>query len=216
MKRWLICALLLLAGLGVSAQENTGYVAILPGYQFPSGSHSLNQTFTPLAANLAQKDTWLASLDFGWYFTDHIGIHAGYIYMPNDYKLHLWNSSMDLGTSKFSHNANIFEVGPEFVWKTQGENGQVYAQFNVGRSLGSTDTTFNYGGTPYVLKQIGGGEWPLGVALGYRYYFHEVVGWTIQGAFHHVSEWPSQSIWDVRTGLSFRFPKAAPPPPPPQ
>ncbi|MGD1149094.1 MAG: hypothetical protein ABR961_14225 [Thermoanaerobaculaceae bacterium] len=202
-----MCLLLLLVGLGVSAQENTGYVAILPGYQFPSGSQNL--TFTPLSANLAQKDNWLASLDFGWYVTDHIGLHAGYIYMPNDYELHLWNGSTDLGTSTISHKANIFEVGPEFLWEPQCYCGQVYAQLNLGRTFGSSN--FTYGGRGYAVKDTGGGEWSLGAALGYRHFFNDFVGWTIQSAFHHVNYWPSGNLWDVRTGLDFRFSKAAPP-----
>lgn len=213
MKKIILGIILIMGALEALAQSNTGYVAILLGYQFTSGSHSQNQAFTPLAANLAQKDSWLASLDFGWYFTDHVGLHAGYIYLPNKYELHLWNGPGNLGTYKLTHNTNVLEIGPEFVWNTQSEKGQVYAQLNLGYSFGSSDATFNYGGNKHALREIGGGENPYGAALGYRYYFSDVVGWAIQGAFHHTSEWPSQNVWDVRTGLSFRFPQAAPPPP---
>ena len=211
MKRWFLCAVLLLVNLGASAQEDTGYVAILPGYQFPSGSET--QTFAPLSVRAAQRDHWLASLDFGWFFTDRIGLHAGYIYMPTEYELHLWSGTTDLGTRTISQSANILEIGPEFYWDIPWEWGQVYAQLNAGRPFGSSGASSSYGGPSYTSKS--GDAWSLGGTLGYRYPFNDTVGWTVQGTFHYVNNWPSNKLWDVRTGVAFRFPRGGAPAPPP-
>ena len=211
MKRIVVGVGLMCLAAVALAQANTGYVAILPGYQFTAGNKDYG--FAPLTANLSQKDKWLASLDFGWYLTDHFGLHAGYIYMPNDFDLHLWNGATDLGRSTLTHNSNVLEVGPEFVWQTADRSGQLYTQLNVGRALGGGNVYVNYGGASHSIKPASDPQWSLGAALGYRYFFNDVVGWAIQGAYHHVNNWPSNSLFDVRTGLTFRFPSTAPPAP---
>jgi outer membrane protein OmpA-like peptidoglycan-associated protein len=215
----------LLLAVGVYAQEHTGYVDILAGYQYPTGNQT--QAFLPLSANLAQKNNWLGSLDFGWFFTDHVGVHAGYIYMPNEYRLRLSSGTTDLGSSSISRDVSVLEAGLELLWKTRCENGQVYAQLNLGHTIGGSNTPFSYGGKSYAWANSGGGEQTIGATLGYRHYFSEVIGWAIQGTYHRVSNWPSGSLWDMRTGVTFRFPTVgtlsskpaaapapAPPPPP--
>jgi outer membrane protein OmpA-like peptidoglycan-associated protein len=214
MKKWLVIIVLVLGSLGLFAQAKTGYVDLLAGYQFASDSDSFSNP--PLSGHMTLKDKWLASFDFGWYFTDRVGIHAGLIYMPTDFKLNAAYNGVPIGEFEISRHSQVFEVGPEFVWKA-GQKGQLYTQLNFGYAFGSGDDGLNYGGTMYKTGNIGEDKFMGGVALGYRHYFTDAWGWVVQGAYHRISSWPSNNIWDVRTGFAYRFPREAalPPPPPP-
>ncbi len=214
MKKWLVGTVLVLASLGLFAQAKTGYVDLLAGYQF--GADSQNFSNPPLSGHITTKDKWLASFDGGWYFTDRVGLHAGLIYLPTDFKINAAYAGVPIGEHEISRHSQVFEVGPEFVWKA-GQKGQIYGQLNLGYAFGSGDDGINYGGTTYKVGGIGDDKFIGGLAVGYRHYFTDAWGWVIQGAYHRVSGWPTNNIWDVRTGIAYRFPHeaAAPPPPPP-
>ena len=224
MKKWLVGAVLLMAGLGVFAQAHTGYFDILPGYQF--NTRDFTVTSGLFRAVSSGRDNWMGSLDFGWFFTDHVGLHAGYVYNPGDYHTKLYYGPFYLGTTRFSRNINIFEIGPEFIWGTTVNQG--YFQLNVGHTFGGGDTKWYYNGHKYDLGNVGSNEWLWGAAIGYRHYFTETVGMALQGAYHHIQNWEVNDAWDARIGVVFRFPKRAasasssssrrrrlPPPPPP-
>ena len=220
MKRYLVGALLTLVGLTAYAQENSGYVSILPGYQWSSGT--FHTVVAPVAAMLEQEDGILGSVDAGWYFTDHFGLHLGFVYVQAEHRTS-W-SVYDFAYPDFTQQRNMrfAELGPELVWQTSSDN-QVYFQLNVGHMVGGSNLEVENAGNLYTLDDNGSEGWTLGGAIGHKVYFNDVVAWTIQGAYHTVRDQPVDHMWDVRTGLSFRFPATrpappaalAPPPPPP-
>ncbi len=210
--------------LTVRAQSNTGHVDILAGYRLGSGDQEV--ALPPYTGNVSFKDHWLASLDFGWYFTDRVGVHAGYVYVPGNFELTLSNGTTTVGSGERAHDGSVLEAGPEFVWESACGCARTYAQLNLGRIFGSGSTAFSYGGVDYTLGKIGEQGWTYGAALGYRRELGDVLGWVVQGAYHHVDNWPRGAMLDVRAGLSFQFSRprpslarparqAAPPPPPP-
>ncbi len=203
MKKVIIAGILVLAGLGVFAQAGTGYVAVLPGYQFNTGSYTYN--YQGLMTKAKGEGNFVTSLDFGYFFTDKIGIHAGYMYDKGDYKASLSYPPFFYTPSyKFSRQVNLFEVGPEFVGQA-GQNGQIYGQINVGYTFGGTNTKFYLNGQRYDLGNVGSNEWAFGGALGYRYFFNSSVGLGLQATYHHINKWEVNDFWDARLGIWFKF-----------
>ena len=211
MRKWLVGALCLLGSLGVFAQAHTGYFDILPGYQFNTGDYNVQEGI--YRTENSGKDSWMGSLDVGWFFTDHVGLHGGYLYSPGDYHARLYRGPILMEDYTFSRSTHLLEIGPEFIWGPK--DNQLYFQLNAGHTFGSGDTKFYSGGHKYDLGNIGSNEWVYGAALGYRHYFNESVGIAMQAAYHHIQNWEINDVWDARIGVVFRFPKPAPPPPAP-
>jgi len=211
MRKWLVGVLLVLGSLGAFAQAQTGYFDVLAGYQFRTGSYDIQ--YGTFRAEGHGKNNWLASMDAGWFFTEHVGLHVGYIYNPGKYKINFFDGSTLVGDRNLSRKVHLLEVGPEFIWGSAVNQG--YAQVNVGHTFGSGETLYYYNGSTYDLGNLGGNEWGYGAALGYRHYFGDTVGLAVQGAYHHIKNWEVRDAWDVRMGIAIRFPKPAPPPPAP-
>jgi len=210
MRKWWMGALLVLGSLGAFAQAQTGYFDILPGYQFRTGSYDIQEGLFRVEGH--GKNNWVASLDGGWFFTDHVGIHVGYLYNPGKYKMEFFYDGSPVGDQNLSRKVHLLEVGPEFIWGSRTNQG--YAQLNLGHTFGSGETNWYYGGNTYDLGNLGGNAWAYGAALGYRHYFNDTVGLAIQGAYHHIQKWEISDAWDARIGIAIRFPKPVPPPPP--
>lgn len=220
MRQYMIGVALVLAGVTAFAQEGTGNFSILPGYMATEGTDQA--VAPPLLGTVKLDNGFLASLDAAWYFTDHIGIHAGYIYAPADYKVEWSLAGVSQPDAVIRSDMHVLELGPEFVFQA-GSRNQLYGQLNVGHTLTGGGLNLEEGGNNYALGDVSDDGWTLGAALGHRHYFTESIGWTIQVAYHYLEGQPTRDMLDVRTGLSVRFPAArpapvqvaAPPPPPP-
>ena len=220
MRQYLIGAVLVLASVTAFAQEGTGNFSILPGYTLTEGTDQA--VAPPLLGTVELDNGFLGSLDAAWYFTDHIGIHGGYIYAPADYKVEWSLAGVSQPDAVIRSDMHVLELGPEFVFQADRRN-QLYGQLNVGHTLTGGSLNLEEGSNNYALGDVSDDGWTLGAALGHRHYFTESIGWSIQVAYHYLESQPSQNMWDLRTGLSVRFPAAkpapaqvvAPPPPPP-
>jgi outer membrane protein OmpA-like peptidoglycan-associated protein len=227
MKKRLFGVLLVLAAaLPVAAQENTGYISILAGVTRVHGNQST--TIPPATFRLEMENGFLASLDVGWYFTDYLGVHAGYIYLPAEYDVRWYVDGARQPDGEIDNTMNVLELGPELVWETS-ERGLLYTQLNIGHTVsgGRLNVGDEYDNMP--LGDLRDDGWVYGGALGYKQFFSDSVGWTIQVAYHYLDGQVSQNVWDMRTGLTIRFPaerpapapvavaqpQAPPPPPPP-
>ncbi|OYV99673.1 MAG: hypothetical protein B7X11_05170, partial [Acidobacteria bacterium 37-65-4] len=179
MKKILVAVVLVLGTMGIFAQAGTQYVAIMPGYQFSTGSYTYNDGMFQTKAK--GEGNFMFSVDYGYFFTENVGLHAAYLYDKGDYKANLYIPALNWSTGnyKFSRQVNLFEIGPEFATQA-GTNGQFYGQLNLGYTFGSGDTKFYYNGHRYNLGNVGGNDWAFGGALGYRYYFNNSVGLGVQ------------------------------------
>jgi hypothetical protein len=204
MKKILVAMVLVLGTFGIFAQAGTQYFAIMPGYQFSTGSYTYNDGAFQTKAQ--GQGNFVFSLDYGYFFTENVGMHVAYMYDKGDYKAQLTYLPLNWGTGdyKFNRTVNIFEIGPEFATQA-GTNGQWYGQINVGYTFGSGDTTFYLNGTKYDLGNAGSNDWTLGGAFGYRYYFNNSVGIGAQIAYHHINGWDVNDMWDSRLGVWFKF-----------
>jgi hypothetical protein len=152
-KKLLIASLLLLGSLALFAQAHTGYVSILPGYQF--SSQNLDNGFT-------------GSLDAGYMFTDNVGIHLGLLFDRGGYNYPYW-----WGYNKeyeFKHNFEIAEVGLEIAGDMHGKH-QCYGQINAGYTMSLEANEFTAGaafGYKYFFNKFVG----LNVQGAYHYVNH--------------------------------------------
>jgi len=186
MKRGIIAALLLLASLGLFAQADTWYFSVLPGYQFSS----------------SEVDTgWVASFDGGYYFTDNVGIHGGFMFNEGNFKVDV----PPYGTAKFDDMFEIAEVGVELVGKA-GEKGQIYGQFNVGYAFGLSLDSATIAGMTVSLGDISVDDaFCYGAAFGYRHFFNDKTALNLQATYHRVTgDWDTNHI-DLRIGVSWKF-----------
>lgn len=128
MKKLLIAAVLLLGSLAVCAQAKTGYLSILPGWQFDQ--------------NEGLDSGFVVSLDGGYRFTDNVGIHVGFLVdrggwrYPYEYKTY--------GPFEYKMNFEIVELGFEIHGDMHG-NSQFYGQLNLGSTLNMIDDKLTYG-----------------------------------------------------------------------
>ncbi len=193
MKKALIGVLLLLATVGLCAQEKWSF-SLLPGYQFSNGD---------------SRAGFVGSLDGAYYFTDRVGLHFAYMYNEGKFRMNVPTA----GNFDFKHDYSLVEVGPEFVGKA-GQKGQIYGQINAGYTFGSTSVTA-YGMT---VNNVMGNDWTFGLAFGYRYFFYTNVAFAVQGAYHHINGWSDSgwagpyrfsfdgtNSWDARVGFHWKF-----------
>lgn len=209
MKKILIAALLVLGSLGVFAQAGTQYFAILPGYQFSTGNYEYSQDFIygghlyQYRVNGSGENNFVGSLDYGYFFTENIGIHAAYVYNAGQFQAN-FHIGPFYDNVKFDKSVNWIEVGPEFVG-TVGQNGQIYGQINLGYTFGNSSPTAHTAYGDYSLGDFGTQTFIYGGAFGYRYYFNNSVGIAVQGTYHHMSSYPISDMWDARVGVTFKF-----------
>ncbi|HTQ79623.1 MAG TPA: hypothetical protein VMM92_06480, partial [Thermoanaerobaculia bacterium] len=209
-KKLILGSLFLMLGLGVFAQAGTGYFDILVGGQFSTGNYQYSNYFVYNNAlyqwrvNGSGRNNFLGSLDGGYFFTENIGLHFAYLYDAGKFQANFHAGSLYAGSYNFNKDINIGEIGPEFAWKGGG-NSQSFLQLNVGYTFGNSTPNVNtvYGSMP--LGNFGKQTFVYGAALGYRYYFSQMTGMTIQTAYHHFQDYAISDIWDVRVGVSFRF-----------
>lgn len=189
MKRWVaVAALLMMCGTAVMSQVHTGYVDFLPGYQFSVVGGKTDYTV---------DKGFVGSVDAGYYFTRHFGLHVGYFY--NDWKIN--NKFEGWYWSRATEGSfYVFELGPEFVFNPS-ENTFIYGQINVGTTAGAG----KYAGGRHSNQLTGG------AAIGLRYYFSHRVGVTGQIAYHRINKWSPMYhealvfFWDARLGVVIRF-----------
>jgi hypothetical protein len=159
MKKVLMFGLLAFFGIALFAQDGTGYISILPGYQFSSGD---------------VDSSFVASLDAGYFFNDYWGLHCGVIYNEGkfDFGKQLISKKPTIWwDGKYKDSFYTFEIGPELA-KAIG-NGQIYWQIvNLGHTFGAEDN-----------------QWSYGTAAGYRYHFNDKWGVNCQAAYHRVDDW---------------------------
>ncbi len=195
MKKLLVAVLLVVATLGICAQEKWS-VSVLPGYQFSTGD---------------ADSGFVASLDGVYYFSENYGLHFAYMYNEGKFKY----TYAPYGEFKFKKNYNLIEVGPEFK-TTAGQKGEIYGQINLGYTFGSTSIDENYivtvGGTPYAVHVTGElkNDWALGATFGYRYFFNKQVGIAMQATYHYMNglkegDFDAKNSWDARIGVTWKF-----------
>jgi len=186
---------LVVATLGICAQDKW-YFSVLPGYQFSTGD----------------ADSGLvASLDGGYFFTENVGLHFAYMYNEGKFKVNV----APFGDLKFTKSYSLLEFGPEFRTKA-GEKGEIYGQFNLGYTFGSTGINENYiityGGNTYLVNVTGdlSNDWALGGTFGYRYFFNKKVGLDMQATYHYMNGlkqegFDAKNSWDARIGVTWKF-----------
>ena len=189
MRQYLIGAVLVLASVTAFAQEGTGNFSILPGYTLTEGTDQA--VAPPLLGTVELDNGFLGSLDAAWYFTDHIGIHGGYIYAPADYKVEWSLAGVSQPDAVIRSDMHVLELGPEFVFQADRRN-QLYGQLNVGHTLTGGSLNLEEGSNNYALGDVSDDGWTLGAALGHRHYFTESIGWSIQVAYHYLESQPSR------------------------
>jgi len=209
MRKCLLGVILLVASVGVFAQANSWYFAVLPGYQFSTGNYQEADNFI-FGSNLYQwrvngsgKNNFMGSLDLGYFFTNNVGVHFAYLYNQGKYQANLHLGPFYLGNYQFNRSLNIAEIGPEFAFGSK--QSQTYFQVNVGYTFGNSTPNFQYQGVNYPLGDFGTQSFVYGAAIGWRYYFNDSVGMAIQGAYHHMQHFPISDMWDGRIGVTFRF-----------
>jgi|WetSurMetagenome_2_1015567.scaffolds.fasta_scaffold02137_6 hypothetical protein len=210
MKKILIAALLVLGSLGVFAQAGTQYFAILPGYQFSTGNYQYSQNFIfnnhvyQFRVNGSGENNFVGSLDYGYFFTENVGIHAAYVYNAGSFQANIHVGPYYFGNYKFDKSINWVEVGPEFVGMV-GQNGQIYGQINLGYTFGNSTPNLHTAYGSYPLGDFGSQTFIYGGAFGYRYYFNNSVGIAVQATYHHMQDYPISDLWDARVGVTFKF-----------
>lgn len=97
-------------------QAGSGYLSILPGYQFSSGD---------------VDDSFVMSLDGGYFFDDNWALHLGLMYNEGKF---------NFGKDSFY----VFELGPELA--SEMGNGKMYWQIiNIGHTMGLSSNEWTYG-----------------------------------------------------------------------
>jgi hypothetical protein len=210
MKKVLIAAVMVLGSLGVFAQAGTQYFAILPGWQWSTGNYEYSEEFIynnhwyQFRVNGAGENNFVGSLDYGYFFTDNVGIHAAYTYNAGKYHANVHLGPYYFGDYNFDVNLNWIELGPEFVGAV-GQNGQIYGQINLGYTFGNSTPNIHIMNGSYPLGDFGSNGFVYGGAFGYRYYFNNSVGIATQLTYHHFVDFPISDLWDARVGVTFKF-----------
>lgn len=186
MRKWFLAALLLVATTGVFAQADTWYFSVMPGYQFSSGEVDGGYVF---------------SLDGGYYFTDNVALHAGFIFNEGNFSVDVY----PYGEASFDDQFNMLVVGPEFATKA-GANGQVYFQVDLGYAFGLNMDDIHVVGMTVPLTGVSVDDaFCYGAAIGYRHFFNEKVALNLQGTYHRVTgDWDTNHL-DARIGVAWRF-----------
>lgn len=156
------------------AQAGSGYLSILPGYQFSSGD---------------VDDSFVMSLDGGYFFNDNWGLHLGLIYDEGKFdfgKVLLPTVPPTWWEVKYKDSFYVFEIGPELAGEVG--KGQMYWQIiNLGHTMGLDEN-----------------EWTYGTAVGYRYPINDKWGFNVQGGYHRVDDYDTDH-WDLRLGFTYKF-----------
>ena len=219
MKKAPLVILFLAVSLGLFAQAQRMTIAVLPGWQFNTPTKTLQREFGMPVNSIRLRGNFQGSIDFGWTFNDHLGLHAAYLYNDGDmqeisstgwvprYYRNVWGLKRPL---------NILEIGPEFPIRL-GPDDLVYVQLNVGRTFGQDEIKRYWSNRP-IFPPVTGlrNVWTFGAAIGYRHFFVRGVGVAVQLAYHHVQSQTFQTfwwgeyatptdLWDIRAGLAFRF-----------
>ena len=176
----------------------------MPGYQFSSGNYQVNSG--GFVANGSAKNNFAGSLDFGWYFTNHVGLHVGYVYDDGDYHYNFHYGPYYFGDFSLKRQINIAEIGPEFLFGNKVD--QVYIQLNAGYTFGGGTTYYYYGGSRYNLGNLGDNTFIYGAAVGYRHYFNDTVALAIQGGLSPRQQLGNQRHVGRADRLGFPVPQA--------
>ncbi len=215
MKKAPLAILFLTVSFGLFAQAQRMTIAILPGWQFNTPTKTLRWEFGMPVDSIRLRGNFQGSIDFGWTFNDHLGLHAAYLYNDGDmqeiftgrfprYYRNVWGLKRPL---------TILEIGPEFPIRL-GPDDLVYVQLNVGRTFGQDEMKRYWSNRSFPPFRGLRNVWTFGAAIGYRHFFVHAVGAAVQLAYHHVQSqtlwWgqyatPEQDLWDIRAGLAFRF-----------
>ncbi len=143
MKKLIVAAIMVLASFGIFAQAGSQYFAILPGYSFSTGNYQESTNFIygnqwyEFRVNGSMSNNFVGSMDYGYFFTENVGIHAGYVYNAGQFHANVHVGPYYFGDYKFDRSINIFEIGPEFAGPV-GTNGQLFFQVNVGYTFGNS------------------------------------------------------------------------------
>jgi len=210
MKKLIVAAIMVLASFGIFAQAGSQYFAILPGYSFSTGNYQEATNFIygghlyEFRVNGSMSNNFVGSLDYGYFFTENLGMHVGYVYNAGQFHANVHVGPYYFGDYKFDRSINLFEVGPEFVGPV-GTNGQLFFQVNLGYTFGNSTPNIHTPYGDYPLGDFGTQSFAYGGAFGYRYYFNNSVGIAMQGTYHHYQHFPISDNWDARVGVTFKF-----------
>ncbi|MGA9750917.1 MAG: hypothetical protein WBS54_03925 [Acidobacteriota bacterium] len=215
MKKAPLAILFLTVSFGLLAQAQRMVIAILPGWQFNTPTKTVQRGFGMPMDSTRLRGNFQGSIDFGWTFSDHLGLHAAYLYNDGDMQQILTGRVPRYYrlVSGLKRPLTILEIGPEFPIRL-GPDDLVYVQLNVGRTLGQDEIKRYWANRPLYPPVTGlRNVWTFGAAIGYRHFFVHGVGAAVQLAYHHVQSqtfWWGQyatpeHLWDIRAGLAFRF-----------
>jgi hypothetical protein len=206
MRKILVCAVLMAAGVCVLGQIPQPYIALLPGTTLNT-QHDRSAPYPWLTLDREVKTGFIGSVEGGFPMTRFVGVHFGYVGTSQNFTLRQFVNGRLYGTGTGTAPVNILEIGPEFTW-CPSTNQQLYLQLTMGHTVGSESVTTHYD-LPYYSYQRTDhprdNAWALGVALGYRWYFSKTVGLCVQATVHHVSGWSFSPIWAAQAGIAFRF-----------
>lgn len=206
MRKMLAFTVLMTAGACVFGQGAQPYISLLPGTTLKTETEHTQQN--PLYSWDRQSKTgFLGSIEGGFPMTRFVGIHFGYVAASQGFTVRRYLLGKPYGMNTGTVPVNILEVGPEFTWSPT-ENQQLYAQMNMGRTVGSDTAMMHYYYPSFSSlgeEHLRDNAWALGLALGYRWYFSKPIGICVQVTYHHVSGWDFSPIWAAQAGITFRF-----------
>jgi hypothetical protein len=206
MKSVCVSAVVLVMALSLQAQSSKFYVDILPGCQL--NSSTALETFASRDGDSYTYSTtsgrgFAVSLDGGYFFTDHVALHVGYLYGTLKRTTSGVIGGAFSNTYSIDGHYNLFEIGPEFdahlspqVW--------VYGQLNVGHTFGGSQTLHLSSWGPIYLPPDSQ-EWTMGAALGIRWVPGPHWGLAAQLGYHRFNQGQFNDYWDARLGVVIRF-----------
>ena len=206
MKKICILTIALLASLGLWAHSPSFYLDVLPGCQLNSSTvvtNSVDRGGNSYTYSTTSGRGFVGSVDGAYFFTDHIALHAGYVYGAVKRNSGEVVGPFLLSTYSIDGHFNLFEVGPEFDARLS-EHLLLYGQLNVGRTFGGSQTLRLPNWGPIYLAPDSQG-WTFGAALGIRWFPGTHWGMAGQLAYHRINHWEFNDYWDARVGVVIRF-----------
>jgi hypothetical protein len=208
MKRALVSALAMAATVCALGQVPIpqAYLSLQAGTTLTTPS-SLAEPYRWVEQEREVKTGFIGSVEGGFPMTRYVGVHFAYLGTSQDFTLRQYLAGRPNGTGSGSAPVNILEVGPEFTW-CPTQNQELYAQFNLGHTVGSESvtTTFEWPWYSYQrTEHLRDNAWTVGLALGYRWYFSKALGLNLQATYHHIRGWDFSPIWAAQAGIVFRF-----------
>jgi hypothetical protein len=206
MCKMLVGAVLMAGAVGVLGQIPQPYLVLLAGTTLTTPNEVSNPYYW-VRQEREVETGFIGSVEGGFPMTRFVGVHFACLGTIQDFTLRQYVDGRPYGTGMGTAPVNILEIGPEFTWNLTA-NQQLYAQVNMGHTIGSESVTTAYIYPYYTYQRtehFRDNAWALGLALGYRGYFSKSVGVCVQATYHHVRGWSLSPVWAAQAGIAFRF-----------